>query len=120
MTLPHPRLISLSMGGLTMTFFKQGYSPPVLVLIALMATFGLTGCEGDDGAAGAQGAQGAAGTPGADGTDGTDGTNEHPVINNNKTSSVKIFACITATYVFKANLALYDTVINLQGGYNYE
>jgi len=57
-----------------MTFLKQGYSPPVLVLLALMASFGLTGCEGDDGAAGAAGAQGAAGAPGTGGTDGTDGT----------------------------------------------
>ena len=32
-----------------MTLFKQGYSPPVLALLALLVSFGLTGCEGDDG-----------------------------------------------------------------------
>jgi hypothetical protein len=44
---------------------------------------------------------------------------EHPAINNN-TSSVNIFAYISATYVFKADLTLYDTLFDLPGGYNYE
>ena len=57
-----------------MTLFKQGYSPPVLALLALMVSFGLTGCEGDDGADGAAGPQGVAGTGGAAGGDGTDGS----------------------------------------------
>jgi len=56
-----------------MTLFKQGYSPPVLALLALMVSFGLAGCEGDDGAAGPQGVAGVDGTDGMDGTDGTDG-----------------------------------------------
>ena len=57
-----------------MTLFKQGYSPPVLALIALMLSFGLTGCEGDDGTNGAAGPQGIAGTDGIDGATATDGS----------------------------------------------
>ena len=56
-----------------MTLFKQGYSPPVLALLALMVSFGLAGCEGDDGTNGAAGPQGVAGVDGTDGMDGADG-----------------------------------------------
>jgi octaheme c-type cytochrome (tetrathionate reductase family) len=56
-----------------MTLFKQGYSPPVLALLALLVSFGLSGCEGDDGTDGAAGTPGVAGTDGSDGSAGTDG-----------------------------------------------
>ena len=41
-----------------MKLLRQGFSPPVLLLFAFMASFGLSGCDGDDGAAGATGAAG--------------------------------------------------------------
>ncbi len=50
-----------------MKLFWQGYSPPAVILLALIAGFGLSGCDGDDGAAGANGAAGTDGTAGADG-----------------------------------------------------
>ncbi|MBT8110500.1 MAG: hypothetical protein KJO27_07220, partial [Gammaproteobacteria bacterium] len=50
-----------------MKLLRHGYSPPVLLTLAIMASFGLSGCDGDDGAAGAAGA---AGTAGGDGSDG--------------------------------------------------
>ncbi|MGI9233857.1 MAG: tetrathionate reductase family octaheme c-type cytochrome [Woeseiaceae bacterium] len=53
-----------------MKLFWQGFSPPTVIALALVAAFGLSGCDGDDGAAGANGSTGAAGTDGTDGSDG--------------------------------------------------
>ena len=50
-----------------MKLLRQGFSPPVWLLFAFMASFGLSGCDGDDGAAGAAGAAGQDGAAGADG-----------------------------------------------------
>ncbi len=47
-----------------MKLIRHGYSPPVLLTIAIMASFGLSGCDGDDGAAGAAGAAGGDGSDG--------------------------------------------------------
>ena len=50
-----------------MKLLRQGFSPPVWLLFAFMASFGLSGCDGDDGAAGAAGTAGQDGAAGADG-----------------------------------------------------
>ncbi|MDH3615498.1 MAG: tetrathionate reductase family octaheme c-type cytochrome [Gammaproteobacteria bacterium] len=55
-----------------MKLFRHGYSPPVFILLAFLASAGLSGCEGDDGSTGPAGV---AGTDGSDGADGSDGIN---------------------------------------------
>ena len=50
-----------------MKLFCQGYSPPAVFLLALIAGLGLSGCDGDDGAAGATGAAGVNGSDGSAG-----------------------------------------------------
>ncbi len=50
-----------------MKLLRHGYSPPVLLTLAIMASFGLSGCDGDDGAAGAAGVAGLVGGDGSAG-----------------------------------------------------
>jgi octaheme c-type cytochrome (tetrathionate reductase family) len=83
-----------------MKLFWHGYSPPVVILLAFLASVGLSGCEGDDGSTGPAGLTGADGSDGADGADGIncwdldqDGVGDIPDEDVNGDGVVDTFDC---------------------------
>jgi len=83
-----------------MTFFAKGFSPPVVILVAFMASLGLSGCDGDDGAAGTAGVAGATGQDGTSGSDGIscwdlnqDGIGNLPDEDLNNDGAVDVLDC---------------------------